>query len=283
MYRFDKFTDEARRVLTLAQDEAMRREHNYIGTEHLLLGIVRADNGVAAQLLVGMGVHLSDVSAAVELAIGRGDRPAAAEVGLTPAGKRVIELSIDESRRLGSGYIGAEHLLLGLVRQGDGIAAVALESLGVTLDPLRLEVGRLLGEQTAPRGGPAETAFRAAEIEASPLRRVVGIGLVGDHDDGGNFIELIALEIRDGGCVLHWKASSADRPLGRGGGVELVVNDEIGTQYGTQEISWWSSGYGGRGDILITPAPSEAAATLRLELRQIHGGAVLTGEIRLRD
>jgi Clp amino terminal domain, pathogenicity island component len=144
--RFDKFTDRARKVLTLAQDEAQRFNHNYIGTEHLLLGLVREGDGVAARVLENMGVELPKVRTAVEFIIGRGDRPVVGEVGLTPRAKRVIELAIDEARRLGHNYIGTEHLLLGLVREGEGIAAGVLESLGVNLDKVRHEVIRVLSQ-----------------------------------------------------------------------------------------------------------------------------------------
>src|SRR5687767_8661346 len=140
MDRFDKFTDRARKVLTLAKDEAQRFNHNYIGTEHLLLGLVREGEGVAARVLENMNVELPKVRTAVEFIIGRGDRPVVGEVGLTPRAKRVIELAIDEARRLGHNYIGTEHLLLGLVREGEGIAAGVLESLGVNLEKVRTQV-----------------------------------------------------------------------------------------------------------------------------------------------
>jgi hypothetical protein len=149
MDRFDKFTDRARKVLTLAQDEAQRFNHNYIGTEHLLLGLVREGEGVAARVLENMNVELPKVRTAVEFIIGRGDRPVVGEVGLTPRAKRVIELAIDEARRLGHNYIGTEHLLLGLVREGEGIAAGVLESLGVNLDKVRHEVIRVLSDRPA--------------------------------------------------------------------------------------------------------------------------------------
>jgi Clp amino terminal domain, pathogenicity island component len=130
--RFDQFTDQARHVLTLAQDEAQRFNHNYIGTEHLLLGLVREGQGVAAHVLENMNVELAKVRTAVEFIIGRGDREVAGEIGLTPDAKRVIELAIDEARLLGHHYIGTEHLLLGLVRVRDGVAGGVLESFGVT-------------------------------------------------------------------------------------------------------------------------------------------------------
>ena len=121
--RFDKFTERARRVLTLAQEEAQRFNHNYIGTEHLLLGLVREGDGVAAKVLANLGVELNKVRSAVEFIIGRGDRAVLGEIGLTPRAKKVIELAVDEARRLNHHYIGTEHLLLGLVREGEGIAA----------------------------------------------------------------------------------------------------------------------------------------------------------------
>ena len=153
--RFDKFTERARRVLTLAQEEAQRFNHNYIGTEHLLLGLVREGDGVAAKVLSNLGVELGKVRSAVEFIIGRGDRAVLGEIGLTPRAKKVIELAVDEARRLNHHYIGTEHLLLGLVREGEGIAAGVLESLGVNLERVRAETTRILsqsGPQTAGAG-----------------------------------------------------------------------------------------------------------------------------------
>ena len=172
MDRFDKFTDRARKVLTLAQDEAQRFNHNYIGTEHLLLGLVREGEGVAARVLENMNVELPKVRTAVEFIIGRGDRPVVGEVGLTPRAKRVIELAIDEARRLGHNYIGTEHLLLGLVREGEGIAAGVLESLGVNLDKVRHEVIRVLSQSSS--AGPAQETKRASK---TPTVDALGINL----------------------------------------------------------------------------------------------------------
>ena len=172
MDRFDKFTDRARKVLTLAQDEAQRFNHNYIGTEHLLLGLVREGEGVAARVLENMNVELPKVRTAVEFIIGRGDRPVVGEVGLTPRAKRVIELAIDEARRLGHNYIGTEHLLLGLVREGEGIAAGVLESLGVSLDKVRHEVIRVLSQSSS--AGPTQETKRASK---TPTVDQLGINL----------------------------------------------------------------------------------------------------------
>ncbi len=146
MDRFDKFTERARKVLMLAQEEAQRFNHNYIGTEHLLLGLVREGEGVAAKVLSNLGVELNKVRSAVEFIIGRGDRMVIGEIGLTPRAKKVIELAVDEARRLGHHYIGTEHLLLGLVREGEGIAAGVLESLGVNLEKVRTQTIQVLSQ-----------------------------------------------------------------------------------------------------------------------------------------
>ena len=144
--RFDKFTERARKVLTLAQEEAQRFNHNYIGTEHLLLGLVREGDGVAAKVLANLGVELPKVRSAVEFIIGRGDRSVTGDIGLTPRAKKVIELAVDEARRLNHHYIGTEHLLLGLVREGEGIAAGVLESLGVSLEKVRNQIIHVLNQ-----------------------------------------------------------------------------------------------------------------------------------------
>jgi ATP-dependent Clp protease ATP-binding subunit ClpC len=158
--RFDKFTERARRVLTLAQEEAQRFNHNFIGTEHLLLGLVREGDGVAAKVLNNLGVELSKVRSAVEFIIGRGEKQVNTEIGLTPRAKKVIELAVEEARRLNHSYIGTEHLLLGLVREGEGIAFGVLESLGVSLERVRTETTRILSQsmpQSTPAGGRAST------------------------------------------------------------------------------------------------------------------------------
>jgi hypothetical protein len=147
---FDRFTERARRVLTLAQEEAQRFNHNYIGTEHLLLGLVREGDGVAARVLNNLGVQLPKVRSAVEFIIGRGESMIMGEIGLTERAKKVIELAVDEARRLNHPYIGTEHLLLGLVREGEGIAAGVLESQGVRLETVRAQVMQVI---SSPGGG----------------------------------------------------------------------------------------------------------------------------------
>jgi ATP-dependent Clp protease ATP-binding subunit ClpA len=149
-YRHSKsveaFNEDAREALQLAQNEAQRFSHNYIGTEHLLLGLVRREESVAGRVLSQLGIELQKVRSAVEFIIGRGDRVVLGEISLTPCAKKVIELSADETRRLGHDYLGTEHILLGLVREGEGIAAGVLESLGVKLERVRTTTLQILGQ-----------------------------------------------------------------------------------------------------------------------------------------
>jgi ATP-dependent Clp protease ATP-binding subunit ClpC len=141
--RFDKFTDGAKRALVRAQEEAQRFNHNSIGTEHLLLGLVRAEEGRAVAVLRELGAEPDRVRRAVEAVVGRGDRMVVGDISLTPRAKKVIELTVDEARRLRHDRIETEHLLLGLVAEGEGIAAGVLTRLGVTLEPVRAAVLRL--------------------------------------------------------------------------------------------------------------------------------------------
>src|SRR3989442_6822514 len=147
--RFDKFTERARRVLTLTQEESQRFRHTCIGTEHILLGLLREEEGVAATVLANLGLELNKVRSAVEFIIARSDRVVPGESGLTPRAKKVIELAVDEARRLDHQYVGTEHLLLGLVREGEGIAAGVLESLGVSLDRVRAQGIHVLSQSSS--------------------------------------------------------------------------------------------------------------------------------------
>jgi excisionase family DNA binding protein len=146
--RFDRFTQRARRVLVLAQEEAVRLSHDRIGTEHLLLGLIIEGEGVGARALANLGVDLDAARDAVEAVVGRGERPVAGEIPLTPRAKKVLELGVEEANRLRHDYIGTEHLLLGLVREGEGIGANVLINLGVSLDAARAEVKRVLTRAT---------------------------------------------------------------------------------------------------------------------------------------
>jgi len=167
--RFEKFTERARKVLTLAQEEAQRFNHNYIGTEHILLGLVREGEGVAAKVLANLGVELEKVRSAVEFIIGRGERTVRGEIGLTPRAKRVIELAVDEARRLGHNYIGTEHLLLGLLREGEGVAAGVLESLGISLEKVREETKQILKQSVSQPHAGARPSSRTPTLDQLSL------------------------------------------------------------------------------------------------------------------
>ena len=162
--RFEKFSERARRILTLAQEEARHLNHSFIGTEHILLGLVREEEGVAAKVLINLGVSLSKVRSAVEFIIGHGEKSGSGEIGLTPRAKKVIELAIDEARNLGHNYIGTEHILLGLLREREGVAAGVLDSLGITLERARTEITRILS-QGAPRSRLARTTSRTPTLD----------------------------------------------------------------------------------------------------------------------
>jgi len=162
--RFDKFSERARRVLTYAQEEAQNLNHNYIGTEHILLGLVREEEGVAAKVLINLQVNPSKVRSAVEFIIGRGEKPGSGETGLTARAKKVIELAIDEARTLGHNYIGTEHLLLGVLREGEGVAAGVLDSFNISVERVRAEVARILSQGSA-RAKMRRTASRTPNLD----------------------------------------------------------------------------------------------------------------------
>jgi ATP-dependent Clp protease ATP-binding subunit ClpA len=181
---FDRFNDRAKRVLALAQDEAIRFNHNYIGVEHLLLGLVREGEGAAARALASLGVELSKVRTAVEFAIGRGDSTTSpTEITLSPRTKKVIEFAIDEAQKLGHKHVGTEHLLLGIVREGTSMATGILESLGLTLEKVRQQViatlGQGGGEGTRPiprfrsfAGAPVQSGQQTMMIAAEEARKL---------------------------------------------------------------------------------------------------------------
>ena len=167
---FERFTDRARRVVVFAQDEARMLNHNYIGTEHLLLGLIHEDEGLAARALKTLGVSLDETRQEVEDIIGRGEGAQKGHIPFTPRAKKVLELSLREALQLDHNYIGTEHILLGLLREGDGVAAQVLVRSGVDLNMARQEVIRLLrGYTAAPahdlRNRLASFADRLAVIE----------------------------------------------------------------------------------------------------------------------
>ena len=176
---FERFTEKAIKVIMLAQEEARRLGHNFVGTEQILLGLIGEGTGVAAKVLKSMGVNLKDARIEVEKIIGRGSGFVAVEIPFTPRAKRVLELSLEEARQLGHNYIGTEHLLLGLIREGEGVAARVLENLGVDLSKVRTQVIRMLGETaevSTVGGSQGRTKTPTLDEFGSNLTQMAGEG-----------------------------------------------------------------------------------------------------------
>ena len=174
--KFEKFTERAKTVVRLAQEEAQELGHNYIGTEHLLLGLAREPDGLAAQILQAQGVELDRVRAAVMHIIGRGDRIVLGAVGLTPRAKKVIELAVDEARRMNHHYVGTEHLLMGLIREGEGVAAGVLASFGVQLETIRTATVVATNSAVRRGGGADEWPRPPSPPRGSPENPGVSAG-----------------------------------------------------------------------------------------------------------
>ncbi|MGH8860951.1 MAG: Clp protease N-terminal domain-containing protein, partial [Jatrophihabitantaceae bacterium] len=173
---FERFTDRARRVVVLAQEEARMLNHNYIGTEHILLGLIHEGEGVAAKALESLGISLDAVRQQVEEIIGQGQQAPSGHIPFTPRAKKVLELSLREALQLGHNYICTEHILLGLIREGEGVAAKALESLGISLEAVRQQVEEIIGQgQQAPSGHIPFTP-RAKKVLELSLREALQLG-----------------------------------------------------------------------------------------------------------
>jgi ClpA/ClpB-like protein len=150
MYSHGQFTEHGKKVLTLAQEEAVRQQHGYIGTEHILVGLMLESDGLAAKALDNLGVELDTVRRTIEAVLGRHERPVLPQIIPTSRVKTAIELAFEEARQMGHPYVGTEHLLLGILVEGEGVAAHVLEDLGANLPTVRAEIARLLNEQGVP-------------------------------------------------------------------------------------------------------------------------------------
>jgi ATP-dependent Clp protease ATP-binding subunit ClpC len=166
---FERFTNRARRVVVLAQEEARLLNHNYIGTEHLLLGLIHEGEGVAAGALESLGISLEAVRGEVERIIGEGEEAPGGHIPFTPRAKKVLELALREAGQLGHNYVGTEHILLGLVREGEGVAAQVLVKLGADLSRVRQQVVRLLSSYA---GGKGDAEAVEEELEAEILAAI---------------------------------------------------------------------------------------------------------------
>jgi hypothetical protein len=298
---FERFTDRARRVVVLAQEEAVGLRHNYIGTEHLLLGLIREREGVAARALESLGISLEAVRAEVLEIIGEGQTAAIGQIPFTPRAKKVLELSLREALQLGHNYIGTEHILLGLVREGEGVAAQVLVKLGggdlarvrqaVTVELAsvvggREEVtGRRVGREPRPRvvGGPG---VFGPEREPPELVRVVPLAREAVSRRGYRLM-LISLEIWSNGVDLRYAllalAPEESDPLPGPAIYRWRLSDDLGTGY---ELSGATSGAGRTvhlHQLSFQPAPPPDARVLTLTLRDEEDADIATAEIPLAD
>ncbi|MCT0226016.1 ATP-dependent Clp protease ATP-binding subunit [Synechococcus sp. CS-1328] len=206
---FERFTEKAIKVIMLAQEEARRLGHNFVGTEQILLGLIGEGTGVAAKVLKSMGVNLKDARVEVEKIIGRGSGFVAVEIPFTPRAKRVLELSLEEARQLGHNYIGTEHLLLGLIREGEGVAARVLENLGVDLAKVRTQVIRMLGETAevaAGSGGKGSTKTPTLDEFGSNLTQQAAEGkldpVVGRQNEIERVIQILGRRTKNNPVLI---------------------------------------------------------------------------------
>ncbi len=206
---FERFTEKAIKVIMLAQEEARRLGHNFVGTEQILLGLIGEGTGVAAKVLKSMGVNLKDARVEVEKIIGRGSGFVAVEIPFTPRAKRVLELSLEEARQLGHNYIGTEHLLLGLIREGEGVAARVLENLGVDLAKVRTQVIRMLGETaevTAGGGSKGSTKTPTLDEFGSNLTQLAAEGkldpVVGRHNEIDRVVQILGRRTKNNPVLI---------------------------------------------------------------------------------
>jgi len=297
---FERFTDRARRVVVLAQEEAGRLNHNYIGTEHLLLGLIHEGEGIAARALESLGIRLEVVRAEVEEIIGRGSEPPAGRIPFTPRAKKVLELSLREALQLSHSYIGTEHILLGLIREGEGVAAQVLVTLGADLARVRGQVIRLLtqlsgeaGEAGEPpaqervilqdmpaavAGGPAFRAQQPAElVRVVPLVREL-------VRRGGYRVMLISLEVWSGWVHLRYALLPAE-PAEAPPLVDLPIRWRLGDDLDT---AYQLVGGGSAGDPLLRiyhlsfqPAPPSDANTLTITVQDQDGADLAAVEVPL--
>ena len=279
---FERFTDRARRVVVIAQEEARHLDHNYIGTEHILLGLIHEGEGVAARALESLGISLEAVRIEVVEIVGHGDEAPTGHIPFTPRAKKVLELSLREALALGHNYIGTEHILLGLIREGQGVAAQVLVKLGADFDRVRQQVVQLLADASQLQaeqvggmqsrisqqqamamvaGGPGVYQDEPAElVRVVPVAREV-------HREAGMRVVLISLEIWSGWIDLRF----AMLPGSSSGGrlqwlLDWQVGDDAGTTY---EKAGMATGGGQQLHVTqlgFRPAPPEGARTLTLTL-----------------
>jgi len=208
---FERFTEKAIKVIMLAQEEARRLGHNFVGTEQILLGLIGEGTGIAAKVLKSMGINLKDARVEVEKIIGRGSGFVAVEIPFTPRAKRVLELSLEEARQLGHNYIGSEHLLLGLLREGESVAARVLESLSADPNIIRTQVIRMVGESTEAvgagvGGGSSGQKMPTLEEYGTNLTKLAEEGkldpVVGRQDQIERVTQILGRRTKNNPCLI---------------------------------------------------------------------------------
>jgi Clp amino terminal domain, pathogenicity island component len=295
---FERFTDRARRVVVLAQEEARLLNHDYIGTEHILLGLAHEGQGIAARALESLGISLEAVRAEVETTVGRGKRPPGGHIPFTPRAKKVLELSLREALDLGHNYIGTEHVLLGLIREGQGVAAQVLVKLGADLDRARQQVVKQLASDVGGPDQPPLGPLRASQ-QAVTTGVVGGAGVYRDepaelvrvvplarevYRSYGYRVVLMSLEVWSGWLDLRYAVLPADPPPGSMP-PELAVEWRVGDDTGTPYEVCGLVGSGARllrvHQVSFMPAPPADARRLTLTAVDADGTMLALVEIEL--
>jgi hypothetical protein len=297
---FERFTDRARRVVVLAQEEARLLNHNYIGTEHILLGLAHEDQGVAGRALTELGISLDAVRDEVKKIVGQGKQPPTGHIPFTPRAKKVLELSLREAIQLNCDYIGTEHILLGVVREGEGVAAQVLVNLGADLDRVRQQVIGMMSGQVGPdpaehltRGrarlsqeaAPAMVAGGPAIFQTGPAELIRVVPLAREVFRGsGHRVVLISLELWSGWLDLRLALLPEDVPPGTMAtdiALDWQVTDDTGTAYELCGLA--SSGVPMLRiqQFSFMPAPPTDARRLTLTAADADGASLAVVEIEL--
>jgi hypothetical protein len=288
---FERFTDQARRAVVWAQDAAHELDHDHVGTEHILLGLVRDPESVAVEALASSGISPEAVRAEVEAQVGRGEQPATRHMPFSPEAKKALELSLREALQLGHSYIGSEHLLLGLLREDQSVAARVLRSLGADREAVRGRLVALLAAR-AGGGGPERLVTPRIVPRTTPgwpagrpeLQRVVPIARELDVEDGWR-LALLSLEVWAALLDLRLAvfATSDDPPSLRGDYTAWTLSDDLGTEYLRFADATGGPDVFRVSQVAFRPSPPPEAATLTLVLPAAGGRDEIQLVVELRQ
>jgi hypothetical protein len=294
---FERFTDRARRAVVLAQEEARRLEHNYIGTEHILLGLVHEGEGIAAQSLGSFGVSLEAARARIEETVGQGEQPPSAHIPFTPRAKKVLELALREALRLNHNYIGTEHILLGLIRESEGLATQTLVQLGLDLGEVRQRTLELAESEDARETERAPVHPAAARVlapgtlaapglppygstERPRLDRVVPLAREIELPDGTRLV-LISLEVWSTWVTLRSSAFAEPGETITEPVALYRLTDAAGTSYECTSAASSGSGWLRYHQAVFQPGPPGGTGTLTLTAVAADDTELATVEIDL--